>query len=90
MVNGHLLSVVVDLKGNYLFVNDAFCRFLQRDRSELLGRDPVVFTHPDDQELSAIVSERFLSSPSLLPHKLEQVYLYLQSLNLLFTRFRLH
>lgn len=39
-------------------VNDAFCRFLQRDRAELLGRDPVVFTHPDDQQISALVSAR--------------------------------
>jgi diguanylate cyclase (GGDEF)-like protein/PAS domain S-box-containing protein len=32
-------------------VNDAYCRFLQRDRSELVGRSPLEFTHPDDVEL---------------------------------------
>jgi diguanylate cyclase (GGDEF)-like protein/PAS domain S-box-containing protein len=33
-------------------VNDAYCRFLRRDRSELLGRNPMEFTHPDDRLLS--------------------------------------
>ncbi|MCW2674358.1 MAG: hypothetical protein JWP14_2947 [Frankiales bacterium] len=33
-------------------VNDAYCRFLQRDRSELLGRSPIDFTHPDDRRLT--------------------------------------
>lgn len=33
-------------------VNDAFCRFLARSREDLLGHDPVEFTHPDDVEVS--------------------------------------
>jgi diguanylate cyclase (GGDEF)-like protein/PAS domain S-box-containing protein len=36
----------------YERVNDAYCRFLQRDRRELLGRSPMEFTHPDDVSLS--------------------------------------
>ena len=30
---------VVDLRGNYLFVNDAFCRLYGFEKSEILGRD---------------------------------------------------
>ncbi|MFN2537480.1 MAG: putative bifunctional diguanylate cyclase/phosphodiesterase [Mycobacteriales bacterium] len=39
-------------------VNDAFCQFLQRDRSELLGRSPLDFTHPADAELALLASAR--------------------------------
>jgi diguanylate cyclase (GGDEF)-like protein/PAS domain S-box-containing protein len=35
-------------------VNDAYCRFLRRDRSELVGRDPMAFTHPEDLLLGDI------------------------------------
>ena len=42
-------------------VNDAFCRFLGRERGELLGRTPLDFTHPDDVELTAPVSDRVRS-----------------------------
>jgi diguanylate cyclase (GGDEF)-like protein/PAS domain S-box-containing protein len=43
---------------SYERVNDAYCRFLQRDRAELLGRSPMEFTHPDDVALSAIPAEK--------------------------------
>ncbi|MCW2584863.1 MAG: hypothetical protein JWN55_379 [Frankiales bacterium] len=39
----------------FMQLNDAFCRFLGRGSDELLGQNPLAFTHPDD--LAA--SERF-------------------------------
>src|SRR4051812_10935668 len=43
---------MVAANGTLERVNDAFCSFLQRDRRELLGRDPMEFTHPEDVERS--------------------------------------
>ncbi len=47
----------------FVRVNDAFCSFLQRDRTELLGRNPMEFTHPDDRELSDAVSYSVRNEP---------------------------
>jgi diguanylate cyclase (GGDEF)-like protein/PAS domain S-box-containing protein len=54
-----LLSAV----GRFEHVNDAYCRFLQRDRSDLLGRSPLDFTHPDDVALTDDASARARSVP---------------------------
>ncbi|MCW2669275.1 MAG: domain S-box protein [Frankiales bacterium] len=45
-------------------VNDAYCRFLQRDRSELLGRNPMDFTHPDDRKLTEAASNAARAVPA--------------------------
>ena len=39
---------VQNVDGRIVEVNDELCRFLGRERDELVGRDPVEFTHPDD------------------------------------------
>ena len=41
---------------NFEKVNDAYCRFLQRERSDLIGTSPMAFTHPDDRVLSVPAS----------------------------------
>jgi diguanylate cyclase (GGDEF)-like protein/PAS domain S-box-containing protein len=38
-------------------VNTAFCKFLRRERGELIGRSPMDFTHPDDQDSSVVASD---------------------------------
>ena len=37
-----------DLKGRVVFINDAFCKMLGYNRSELIGKSVVELTHPDD------------------------------------------
>ena len=39
---------LLDEHRRYASLNDAYCRFLDRSRGELLGHDPLEFTHPDD------------------------------------------
>ncbi len=43
-------------------VNDAFCRFLDRPRSVLLGTSPLEWTHPDDVVLSRSASASLRSA----------------------------
>ena len=52
--------IFVDLEDCITAANDAFCRLIGRDRSEIVGFDSSSFTHPDDQEISGAVRERFL------------------------------
>ena len=58
-------------------VNDAFCRFLQRDRSELLGRDPLEFTHPADTAIGKAASAlvRSVPGPRVPTDPIEKRYL---------------
>jgi anti-anti-sigma factor len=39
---------LLDLDGNFVQVNDAYCRTVRRSREELLRLGPVAITHPDD------------------------------------------
>lgn len=39
---------LLDLEGNFVQVNDAYCRTVRRSREELLRLGPVAITHPDD------------------------------------------
>ncbi|HUR85124.1 MAG TPA: SpoIIE family protein phosphatase [Solirubrobacteraceae bacterium] len=39
---------LLDLEGNFVQVNDAFCRTVRRSREELMALGPVAITHPDD------------------------------------------
>jgi anti-anti-sigma factor len=41
---------LLDLDGNFVQVNDAYCRIVRRPRDELLRLGPVAITHPDDVE----------------------------------------
>jgi anti-anti-sigma factor len=41
---------LLDLDGNFVQVNDAYCRIVRRARDELLRLGPVAITHPDDVE----------------------------------------
>ena len=47
---------ILGLDRRYLSVNDAYCRFLRRTRDEVIGRDPLDFTHPDDRQAAAPLS----------------------------------
>lgn len=46
---------ILDLQGNYLHVNAAFCRMLGYRPDELIGRDYRSVTHPDDVDLEGPV-----------------------------------
>jgi diguanylate cyclase (GGDEF)-like protein/PAS domain S-box-containing protein len=48
-------TVIADLEGRPLKVNDAICRFLGRGEEELLGVTWEALTHPDDVALGAAV-----------------------------------
>jgi anti-anti-sigma factor len=39
---------LLDLDGNFVQVNDAYCQTVRRSREELLGKGAVSITHPDD------------------------------------------
>jgi anti-anti-sigma factor len=41
---------LLDLDGNFVQANDAYCRTVRRSREELMQLGPVAITHPDDQE----------------------------------------
>ena len=45
---GPLGVSLLDLDGNFVQVNDAYCRTVRRSREELLRLGPVAITHPDD------------------------------------------
>ncbi len=52
---------LLDPAGTFEHLNDAFCRFLDRTRSELLGTSPLAWTHPEDNVLSRPLSTRLRS-----------------------------
>lgn len=39
---------LLDLEGNFVQVNDAYCTIVGRTREELMGAGPTAVTHPDD------------------------------------------
>jgi anti-anti-sigma factor len=39
---------LLDLEGNFVQVNDAYCRITRRSREELMQAGPAAVTHPDD------------------------------------------
>jgi len=39
---------LLDLKGRFVQVNDAYCKTVRRPREDLLGLDPLAITHADD------------------------------------------
>jgi anti-anti-sigma factor len=39
---------LLDLEGNFVQVNDAYCRMIRRTREELMQAGPTAVTHPDD------------------------------------------
>jgi len=39
---------LLDLAGNFVQVNDAYCRIIRRSREELMRAGPAAVTHPDD------------------------------------------
>jgi diguanylate cyclase (GGDEF)-like protein/PAS domain S-box-containing protein/putative nucleotidyltransferase with HDIG domain len=43
----------LDKHGNWVFLNDAACRFYGKPREELLGTDSRAFVHPEDLEATA-------------------------------------
>ncbi|MCU1603060.1 MAG: domain S-box protein [Frankiales bacterium] len=55
---------ILSSERTFVRVNDAFCAFLGRDRGELVGRNPMDFTHPDDRDLSDAVSYQVRNDPS--------------------------
>ncbi len=51
-VHASIGMALVDLQGRYHAVNDELCRILGRDRADLVGRQTVEVTHPDDDSAS--------------------------------------
>lgn len=49
---------LVDADCKYTWVNEAFCALLGYTRTQLLGRSPFEFTHPDDVDLDRELSEQ--------------------------------
>ncbi|HEY0008286.1 MAG TPA: PAS domain S-box protein [Tepidisphaeraceae bacterium] len=45
--------VLVDLDGNVIRVNDAFCEIVGRPSESLVGHDSSLYTHPDDRRQNA-------------------------------------
>ena len=43
---------LIDLEGNFLQVNDAYCQTVRRSREELMRLGPAGITHPDDVALT--------------------------------------
>jgi diguanylate cyclase (GGDEF)-like protein/PAS domain S-box-containing protein len=41
-------------RGEYVAVNDALCRLLDRDEADIIGRTSIPFTHPDDVHVRSI------------------------------------
>lgn len=55
---------LADLQGRYVQVNDAYCRTVRRTREELIGRTPLVITHPDDVADSEHAMQRLIAGES--------------------------
>ncbi|MFA9459769.1 diguanylate cyclase [Thiohalorhabdus methylotrophus] len=51
-----------DEQGNIILANDAFARLVGRSREELLGRNFLDLTHPDDRDAELELVERMLAS----------------------------
>jgi anti-anti-sigma factor len=51
---------LLDLDGNFVQANDAYCRTVRRSREELLRLGPVEITHPDDQETTRYALQSLL------------------------------
>ncbi len=52
--------IFLDLDDRVTAANDAFCRLIGRERSDVLGRDSTPFTHPEDLGITEAAHERFL------------------------------
>ncbi len=52
---------IADLEGRLVDVNRAYCEMLGYEAKELLGRNLVVFTHPDDRSLTLETNRRITS-----------------------------
>ena len=55
---------LADLQGRYVQVNDAYCRTVRRTREELIGKTPLVITHPDDVADSEYAMQRLIAGES--------------------------
>ncbi len=52
---------LLDLDGNFVQANDAYCRTVRRTRAELLGSGAIAITHPDDIALTRHAVDSILS-----------------------------
>ena len=60
---GNLTPMVyTNLDGQAIDVNEAFCRMIGRTREEVLGRDSVPFTYPDDVGITEQSHQRLATS----------------------------
>src|ERR1039457_2266600 len=51
-------TILVDLEDRVLEVNDAFCQMVGRNRDEIVGKRPELFTPPEDRSISDKVPHR--------------------------------
>jgi PAS domain S-box-containing protein len=65
---------LLDLDGRYVQVNDAYCRTVQRSRTELVGNRPAAITHPDDVADSLYAVRRLLEG-EVTEYSFEKRYL---------------
>jgi anti-anti-sigma factor len=52
---------LLDLDGNFVQVNDAYCKTVRRSREELLRLGPVAITHPDDVAFTSYAMRSLLA-----------------------------
>ncbi len=62
-----------DLKGRVVFINDAFCKMLGYNRSELIGKSVMELTHPDDVDHNMRLFRNLVAKSK--PFQIEKRYL---------------
>jgi diguanylate cyclase (GGDEF)-like protein/PAS domain S-box-containing protein len=62
--NNAASTVFLDLEGNILEANDAYCEMLGRRKEEIVGKDLSLFTHPGDERVTVEARERLTSEES--------------------------
>ncbi|MDP2709717.1 MAG: SpoIIE family protein phosphatase [Solirubrobacteraceae bacterium] len=51
---------LIDLEGNFVQVNDAYCQTVRRTREELAGLGPRAITHPDDVAFTSLAMQSLI------------------------------
>ena len=54
-------TVLLDHENKVVEVNDAFCQMVGRNREEIVGKGPALFTHPEDRGISEEAHRRLTS-----------------------------